>query len=163
MDAPAPRPRLSQLYKQGLFVALGALTSIVLIYAVFLARNVIMMFAVAGLLAYLLAGPIDWLADRFGRRRLFTVLVFIVFVFLMLGLFSSFIPIVASQISGLIENMPGYVAQLEQQLMVLNSRYGIGEPEMRLSDYLNQIVTRVKDGSPDLLSKALGYGKTVLS
>nr|MDQ3022963.1 AI-2E family transporter [bacterium] len=42
-------------------------------------------------------------------------------------------------------------------------RYGIGEPEMRLSDYLNQIVTRVKDGSPDLLSKALGYGKTVLS
>jgi predicted PurR-regulated permease PerM len=162
-DSAPPQPRFSQLYKQGLFITLGVLTGVILLIGLYLARNVFMMFAVAGLLAYLLAGPIDWLSARFGRRRLFTIAVFIVFVILLLAVFSSFIPILAGESQDLITNLPEYARQLEDLFARLNAQYGVSESELKLSDYLSSLLQRLQDVSPDMLSKVLGYGKTVLS
>ena len=86
----------------------------------------------------------------------------VVFVILMLALFSSFIPVVATQSSDLIKNFPDYVAQLEQRFNDLGARYQVGE-QVRLSDYLQQFQQKVQGNSPDVMSKILGYGKSFLS
>lgn len=158
---PAPRIRLSQMYRYAFVASLGVLTAVALAGALYAARQVVMMFAVSGLLAYLLAGPIDWLSARYGRRRLFTVLVFIVFVILMLSLFSSFIPVVAGQTSDLIQNFPDYVASIEGKFNDFGARYQMDR--VRLSDYLQQLRQHLQGNSPDMLSRILGYGKTFLS
>jgi predicted PurR-regulated permease PerM len=150
------------MYRYGFTGALGVLTALALAGALYASRQVIMMFAVAGLLAYLLAGPIDWLTARYGRRRLFTGLVFVVFVILMLALFSSFVPVVATQSRDLIQYFPDYVAQLEQRVRDLGARYQLGD-DVRLSDYLQQLQTQVQGNSPDVMSKILGYSKSFLS
>jgi predicted PurR-regulated permease PerM len=162
MSDPAPRVRLSQMYRYGFVAALGVLTALALAGVLYAARQVVMMFAVAGLLAYLLAGPIDWLTARFGRRKLFTGVVFAAFVLLMLGLFSSFIPVVAVQTRDLVQNFPDYVAQIEQRFNEIGARFNMSE-EVRLSDYLHHLQSQLQGNSPDVMSKILGYGKTVLS
>jgi len=159
----SPQPRLASYYRRGLVAGLGALTAILAVAFLWRTMHVWLMFAVAGLLAYLLAGPIDWLTRHWGRRRLFTVIVFVGFVLLLLGLFSSFIPIVVTQTRELIENAPSYVSQLESRYRDIGARVGIDEPELRLSEYLSQLRQRVESASPDIFNKVLGYGKTVLS
>lgn len=158
-----PHLRLSQVYRRSFVATLGALTAVVLLYALYAVHQVVMMFAIAGLLAYLLAGPIDWLATRYGRRRLFTVLVFIVFMILLLGLFGSFIPIVAGQVSDLIRSAPSIAERLEEHYANLNARYGFASGEMGLPDYLEQLSARLQQGSPDILNRMLEYGRSVLS
>jgi predicted PurR-regulated permease PerM len=157
-----PDLRLTQLYRRSFIAALGVLSAVLLVAALYAIRNIAMMFAVAGLLAYLLAGPIDWLSARFGRRRLFTVLVFIVFVILLLGLFGSFIPIVGGQIADLIKNAPEIVEQLEGRYIDLNKRYGFAEPDTRLSDYLTQLTSQLQENNSETFAKVWGYGRTVL-
>jgi putative permease len=94
------------------------------------------------IIAYLLEGPIAWM-ERHGIRRLvgvgFAFVVFLSLVFI--GSFAIF-PVLWSQITDLVKELPQYIAQGQKVLLNLPERYAfISEEQVR--DLVNGIRTQL--------------------
>jgi predicted PurR-regulated permease PerM len=76
---------------------------------------------IAGFLAIALSGPIDWVQRRTGRRGLSIALVYIGLILVPVLLAAVLVPPVVEQLNTLINNLPAYVADL-QDLVEKNGR-----------------------------------------
>jgi putative permease len=119
------------------------------------------MVIIAGLLAYLLSWPVERLA-RHMRRPFAVTLVFFIFAILLLGLFSSFVPILAEQVTDLVNTIPFMFSKLEDaaagwRLTVFPGR------EYVLADFLPNFDTMLEERTPEFVSNVFNYTQSIVT
>ena len=96
-------------------------------------QPILMPFAVAGVLAYLLDPGVAWLEKRGLKRRPAVLIIFGVFVLALTGLGWWLIPKLAEQTSNLAKKVPGYTVKARSAAVTFANRmeqeYGIPLPE----------------------------------
>lgn len=132
-----------------------------LLYALYLLRNIALIFAFAGFLAYLLSWPIEQIARRWPRWAAVT-LVFGGFIILMLGLVVAIIPVTFKQTQDLITTIPDIIMRLEDSLAGLRLQVLPGR-ELDLTTYLDELLTRVQQSTPSLFSNLYSFTQTFVS
>src|SRR5262245_42934811 len=128
-------------------------TAIVLILFLYVFRGILLPFVAGMVLAYFL----DPVADRLQRlglsRTMSTVLILVGFVVIFAIALIIVIPIVLSQLSGLIANLPQYLGRLQELITNIDPRWL--EPTFGVN------VGTLKDGLNSLLTEGFGFLTTV--
>ena len=96
--------------------------------------SVIWPIAVAGVLAYLLDPVVDFFERRHVPRTRAIGLVFLIALFLVLGVFGSVVPRLVVETRQLFDNVPGFVAKLES-----HATKWINEPPVKLQNLLQRL------------------------
>ncbi|WP_127753159.1 MULTISPECIES: AI-2E family transporter [unclassified Devosia] len=86
---------------------------VVLILLLWLFRGILLPFVVGAALAYLLNPIVNQLQKWHFNRAWATALVLATVVAILLGLIFMLVPLVAQQVGGLVQRLPGYAAELE--------------------------------------------------
>ena len=128
-----------------------------LILCFYVFRGILLPFVAGMALAYML----DPVADFFQRlglsRMLATVAVLLLFVFLFLFMLFLIVPTLATQMTGFAENLPGYVASLQDLVNRSSAHY--------LPDFLSQFdATSLQNNIKELVSQGASWiGKLIQS
>jgi predicted PurR-regulated permease PerM len=130
-----------------------AITAIVLILFLYLFRGILLPFVAGMVLAYFL----DPVADRLQRlgltRTMSTILILVGFIVIFTVALIIVIPIVLSQLSGLIANLPQYLGRLQELITNIDPRW--------LEQTFGVNVGTLKDGLNSLLTEGFGFLTTV--
>jgi predicted PurR-regulated permease PerM len=130
-----------------------AITTLVLILFLYLFRGILLPFVAGMVLAYFL----DPVADRLQRlgltRTMSTVLILVGFIVIFTVALIIVIPIVLSQLSGLIANLPQYLGRLQELITNIDPRW--------LEQTFGVNVGTLKDGLNSLLTEGFGFLTTV--
>lgn len=147
MNFPPPTEKQARLLwaaLTGLSVAVIAALIVGLVWGLGRVLNVlapvVWPLAVAGVLAYLLDPVVDFFERRRVPRTRAIALVFLIALFLVLGLFSSIVPRIVVETQQLVRNVPVLVAKLEKRatawmneppapLQSVLQRFGISWPQ----------------------------------
>ena len=126
---------------------------VVLILLLWLFRSILLPFVVGAALAYLLNPLVNQLQKwRFNRALATTVVLFSV-ITIVLSIFFMFVPMIGQQIIGLIQRLPGYVADLQ-------AMFARWSPE--INEWLGpQRAAQLQASLNDLATQALGFIATI--
>ncbi len=152
---------MSMVFRRSFFAGLGAITALVLVFALYSLRGVILLFAIAGLLCYLFAWPINWMSRKLPRW-LAIAITLIIGIGLLGGFFIMFIPLVVKQSQDLITRLPDLIDNLEQQATNWTISFSPGR-EVEVLPYLTDIGTTLQERMPEILGNALNYSQSVVS
>jgi predicted PurR-regulated permease PerM len=108
--APAPAAVTARVVLRVVVIVLLVLFSL---YLVYLLRKPLTWIFIAGFLAIALSGPVNWLHRRTGRRGLSIALVYIALILVPVLLAAILVPPIVEQLNNLINNLPAYVADLQ--------------------------------------------------
>jgi predicted PurR-regulated permease PerM len=129
------------------------ITAIVLILFLYLFRGILLPFVAGMVLAYFL----DPVADRLQRlglsRTAATILILFGFVVVFAVALIIVIPIVLSQLSGLIANLPQYLSRLQELITNIDPRW--------LEQTFGVNVATLREGLNSLLTEGFGFVTTV--
>ena len=152
---------MSLVFRRYFFASLGALCAIVLVYALYSLRAVALVFAIAGLLSYLFAWPINRLSRKLPRWLAITITM-VVGVGLIGGFLIAFIPLVARQSQDLVNQIPDLITNLELQAEQWTVTFVPGR-EVEMLPYLTDLGTTLQERAPELLGNALNYSQSLVS
>lgn len=99
--------------------AIGLAVFLALLYVL---RGILAPFVIGMAVAYFLDPLCDWLEARGLSRMLATTLVTIAFVLVAAAVLLLVVPLLVSEIAGLLENLPGYVDLLRQHILAIAER-----------------------------------------
>lgn len=153
--------KLTQVFRRNFTAALAVITAAVLIYCVYRLRYVALVVAISGLLAYLLSWPVERLSLRMRRTYAVTI-VFCIFLVLLVGLFSSFVPILAEQVQQLIDTIPAMVNHLAEFTSKWRITLFPGH-EYRIADYWPNLDTIVEQRTPSFLAHIFNYTQSIVT
>ncbi|HES58742.1 MAG TPA: AI-2E family transporter, partial [Firmicutes bacterium] len=153
--------KLTLLFRRYFTAALAVIAALVLAYCIYRLRYVALIVTISGLLAYLLAWPVERLELRM-RRQFAVTIVFSIFVVLLLGLFSSFVPILANQIQGLIDTVPTMVGHLEQLASSWRITMIPGR-EYLIADYWPDFTAMLEERIPEILANMFNYTQSIVT
>jgi predicted PurR-regulated permease PerM len=153
--------RMSLVFRRYFFATLGALCAIILVYALYCLRSVALMVAIAGLLCYLFAWPINWMSRKLPRWLAITITM-IVGVALLAGCFISIIPLVVKQSQELIASLPEMMTNLEHQAQHWRISIIPGH-EIEVVPYLNDLGASLQERAPDFLTNAINYSQWLVT
>ncbi len=144
------------------FVATLAVVCVLLLALVaYKLKTVALLVAIAGLLAYLLAWPIEHMSNRWPRWAAVSV-VFTSFVIILVGLFGAFVPILTDELQDLIASVPGLFDKLEARMHTWQIVFPNGQV-IDFSDYLANITDQLAAGTPDIIANAFDLTQSVVS
>ncbi|MCA8929913.1 MAG: AI-2E family transporter [Alphaproteobacteria bacterium] len=98
------------------FWAVGLLVFFIIVYVL---RGMLLPFVAGLAVAYFIDPVCDWLEEHKLSRNLATVIVTVVFFLLLVSVVVLVLPIVLSQLNGLIAGLPGYYAAVQSKLVSL--------------------------------------------
>ena len=127
-DGPRLDLRPAALFRFGLFFGLGWIVTQLGLSAVVAARDVLVRAVVALFIAVSLDPAVRWLAHRGIRRGLAVTVIFALAFGLAAAFLFSVIPPLVGQFRALIDNLPGYTAELQarsSQFRELNQRFDL--------------------------------------
>jgi predicted PurR-regulated permease PerM len=127
-DGPRLDLRPATLFRFGLFFGLGWIVSQLGLSAVVAARDVLVRAVVALFIAVSLDPAVRWLARHGMRRGLAVTVIFALAFGLAAAFLVSVIPPLVAQFRALIDNLPGYTAELQarsSQFRELNQRFDL--------------------------------------
>lgn len=152
---------MTHVYRRYLVATLAVVSVLIVVYALYKLRWVALTVALAGLLAYFLAWPIEKLARRWPRpAAVWTV--FLAFLLLLLTLVGSVLPVISRQVQDLISQLPDLLTRLE------TSAYGwrwqiMPGRELVISDYFTDAVDALEKQGPQLLGNAFDFTQSFVS
>jgi predicted PurR-regulated permease PerM len=94
-------------------VVLTVLLVVLVLWLIYLLRTPLTWIFIAGFLAIALSGPVDWLQRRTKRRSLSIAAVYIALILVPVLLAAILVPPIVEQLNNLINNLPVYVADLQ--------------------------------------------------
>jgi predicted PurR-regulated permease PerM len=146
-------------------VVLIVLTIIFTIYLVYLLRRPLTWIFIAGFLAVALSGPVAFL-ERSMRRGFAIALVYIALILIPIVLGAMLIPPVVEQLNNLIENLPGYVQDV-QDFVERNDRLRQLEQDYNITAELQRqassLTGRVGDAAGILSDIGLGLVNSIFA
>lgn len=129
----------------------GLLVALVLFLWVF--RGILLPFVVGAALAYLLNPLVNQLQKWRFNRAWATAVVLLSVITLVLSIFFMFVPLIGQQVVGLIQRLPGYVADLQ-------SLFARWSPE--INEWLGpERAAQLQTSLNDLARQALGFIATI--
>ena len=140
----------------GLTATFGVAAAGSLVWAVYAARQVLLLLLLSLFIAAGLDPVVCWLTRLGLPRRIGVFVVVVVGLVALAGILDLVIPVVAKQITDLVNSLPGYSRQLNDRSSFigrLNTRYHV---EPAVQNYLQH-------GSGSIASGVVGVGKVVLS
>ena len=132
-----PRLRPMVLFRWGSFASLGVLATLAAAAAVYTARTVLIRTAIALFIAISLDPAVRWLVRRGVRRGLAVMIIFVIALALVTAFLMSVIPAMVSQFRGLVQDLPGYLAQLQDR----SSRFRALSDRFNLTQQIQSIIS----------------------
>jgi predicted PurR-regulated permease PerM len=128
MVTPPDRSRPAALFLTGVFFSLGATVTLLALFSVYSIRAILVRVLVALFITVSLEPAVHWLTQRGVRRGLAVTLIFAVAFIALLAFLTSVIPQLVNQGRQLIDDLPGYLAELQArsaQFRGLNDRFNL--------------------------------------
>jgi predicted PurR-regulated permease PerM len=165
MVTPPDRPRPAALFRTGVFLSLGVVATLLALYGLYAIRGILIQVLVALFITVSLEPAVHWLTLRGMRRGLAVTAIFAVTFGALLAFLISVIPSLITQGRQLIDDLPGYLAELQArsgQFRGLNDRFNLsGQLEGMIGSVPSRIGTGVL-GFTGRLFGALFSALTVL-
>jgi predicted PurR-regulated permease PerM len=123
-----PRLHPAVLFRWGVFASLGVLATLAAAAAVYTARTVLIRMAIAAFVAISLDPAVRWLVRKGVRRSIAVTIIFVIALALTAAFLMSVIPAMVSQFRGLVDDLPGYLTQLQDRssrFRELSDRYNL--------------------------------------
>jgi len=136
------------------------------LWVIYLLRQPLTWIFIAGFLATALSGPVNWLHQRTGRRKLSIALVYIALILIPILLAAILIPPIVEQVNNLVNNLPAYVSDLQDfvneddRLRGLEEDYNI---TAELQKQASELPGRVGDAAGILSDIGLGLVNSVFA
>jgi predicted PurR-regulated permease PerM len=156
-----PQEKVSQVFRRYFVAALGVVSVLVITAALYRLRDVALIVAFGGFLAYFLAGPVDMLTRRRVPRRVAVRVVCYTSLLLVLGILGPLGTVLYNQAQSFVSTIPGLLADLESELQGWSLTIVPGE-ELKLAQYLDQVVAQVQHSAPAITSRLLNYTQSVV-
>jgi predicted PurR-regulated permease PerM len=122
------RPRPGELFRWGVFFSLGVVATLLVLQGLYSIRGILVQVLVALFITVSLEPAVHWLTQRGMRRGLAVTLIFVVAFGALLGFLISVIPSLVNQGRQLIDDLPGYLGELQArsaQFRDLNDRFNL--------------------------------------
>lgn len=129
------------------------------LWLLYLIRSVLYMGFVALFLSVAVEPAVQYLDKRGWRRGVATAVVFLVLTVAGLGVLASIVPVVISEVSDLIENLPAYIESLEG---LVGEWLNIDLLSPSAEDEVSGLGSLFDDLGPGLAGGLLGFGSTVV-
>lgn len=152
---------MTQVFRRYFVAALAVVAVLVFVYALYRLRWVALLFAISGLLSYLLAWPIQRLAQRWSRSiAVWTV--FVAFLVLLMGLFGLILPVVSNQVQDLLTHVPDLLSRLDASTYEMRWQILPGR-ELVIADYFTELTDEIDRRIPEIASNIFSYTQSVVS
>lgn len=152
---------MTQVFRRYFVAALAVVAVLVFVYALYRLRWVALLFAIAGLLSYLLAWPIQRLTRRWSRpAAVWTV--FVGFIVLLMGLFGLILPVVSNQVQDLLTHVPDLLSRLDASTAEMRWQIWPGR-ELVVADYFTEFTDEIDRRIPEIAGNVLSYTQSLLS
>ena len=164
-STPPDRLRPGLLFRWGALFSLGAASTVIGLYALYTVRAILVRVLIALFIAVSLDPAVRLLARRGVRRGLAVTLIFVLAAGLAAGFLISVIPPLADQFRNLVDDLPGYLAQLQARsarFRDLNDRFHISD---QLQGLVGTLPSRLGTGLLGFTSRVFGAvinGLTIL-
>lgn len=152
---------MTHVYRRYLVATLAVVSVLILVFALYKLRWVALTAALAGLLAYFLAWPIERLSRRWPRPAA-VWLVFLSFFILLIMLVGSVLPLLSRQIQDLISQLPAILARLETSAYDWRWQIMPGR-ELVFSDYFADAVDALEKQVPQILGNAMDFTQSFVT
>jgi predicted PurR-regulated permease PerM len=129
-STPPDRLRPALLFRWGALFSLGAATTLIGLYALYTVRAILVRIVIALFIAVSLDPAVRALERRGMRRGFAVTLIFLLAVVLVAGFLLSVIPPLVTQFSNLVDDLPAYLARLQDrssQFRELNDRFNVSD------------------------------------
>jgi predicted PurR-regulated permease PerM len=129
-STPPDRLRPGLLFRWGALFSLGAATTLIGLYALYTVRAILIRVLIALFIAVSLDPAVRLLTRRGMRRGVAVTLIFALAFLLAAAFLLSVIPPLVTQGRNLIDDLPGYLARLQErssQFRELDDRYNVSE------------------------------------
>jgi predicted PurR-regulated permease PerM len=140
------RPRPGELFRWGVFLSLGVIATLLALRGLYLIRGILVQVLVALFITVSLEPAVRWLTGRGMRRGLAVTLIFAVAFGALLGFVISVTPPLVNQGRELIDDLPGYLAELQArsaQFRGLNDRFNLSR---QLQGIIGSVPGRIGSG-----------------
>jgi predicted PurR-regulated permease PerM len=158
-DPHTPRePRLppAVLFRWGAFASLGVVATLAAAAAVYTARAVLIRTAIAIFVAISLDPAVRFLVRRGVRRSVAVTIIFVIVLALTTAFLMSVIPAMVSQFRGLVDDLPGYLTQLQDRstrFRELSDRYNLTK---QIQSIISSLPSRLGSGLFGLTGRIFG-------
>jgi predicted PurR-regulated permease PerM len=162
---PPDRPRPANTFRLGVWFSLGVMATLLALYGLYSIRGILVQVLVALFITVSLEPAVHWLTERGMRRGLAVTTIFVVAFGALLGFLISVIPSLIDQGRELIEDLPGYVDELQARsgrFRELNDRFDLTS---RLEGVISSVPGRIGSGVLGFTGRLFGAlfsGLTVL-
>src|SRR5215211_2994935 len=129
-STPPDRLRPALLFRWGALFSLGAATTLLGLYALYTVRAILVRILVALFIAVSLDPAVRALERRGMRRGFAVTLIFLLAFGLAAAFLLSVVPPLVTQISNLVDDLPGYLTRLQarsSQFRQLNDRFNVSD------------------------------------
>jgi predicted PurR-regulated permease PerM len=140
------RPRPAELFRWGVFLSLGVVVTLLALQGLYAIRGILVQVLVALFITVSLEPAVHWLTQRGMRRGLAVTLIFVVAFGALFGFLISVIPSLVSQGRQLIDDLPGYLAELRArsgQFRALNDRFHLSN---QLQGIIGSVPSKIGSG-----------------
>jgi predicted PurR-regulated permease PerM len=162
-SVPGPGPMISA--RAVLRIVLVVLTVVLTLYLIYLLRQPLTWIFIAGFLAIALSGPVNFLQRRM-RRGFAIAIVYLALILIPFVLGALLIPPIVEQLNNLINNLPEYVADL-QEVVQENDRLAQLEEDYNITAELQKQAStlpgRVGDAAGILSDIGLGLVNSIFA
>jgi predicted PurR-regulated permease PerM len=151
-----PRLRPGVLIRWGAFASLGVLATLAAAAAVYTARAVLIRTVIALFVAISLDPAVRWLVRKGVRRGVAVTIIFAIALALAAAFLMSVIPAMVSQFRGLIDDLPGYLRQLQSRssrYRELSDRYNLTK---QIQSIISSLPSRLGSGLFGLTGRVFG-------
>ncbi len=153
-DGPLERRRPSHHAHQVWFALVAVILAVVLLYLI---QGVIGAFILGAFLAFVMTPAVDWLAERRVPRILAILLILAAVMGVVAILVALFMPLLTTEISQLINQLPAIAAAAQAQLTNLKGVTIMGQ-QVDLRAVADQVQTHVSQFALGQFGNALGLG-----
>jgi predicted PurR-regulated permease PerM len=147
------------LRRAALTVALTLLAVLAVLWFLFQIRSLLYMIFVALFISVAIEPAVQFLDRRGWRRGLATGAVFVGVALLGAALVALVVPVVISQVVSLVQDLPGYINTLEQQV---GSWLGIDLLSPQAASQFDSLASIIQNFGSGIAGGLLGLGSTVL-
>ncbi|MGA7272520.1 MAG: AI-2E family transporter [Acidimicrobiia bacterium] len=147
------------LRRAALTVALTLLAVLAVLWFLLQIRSLLYMIFVALFISVAIEPAVQFLARRGWRRGLATGVVFVGLVLAGVALVALVVPVVISQVVGLVQDLPGYINTLEQQV---GSWLGIDLLTPEAASQFDSLASIIQNFGSGIAGGLVGLGSTVL-
>jgi predicted PurR-regulated permease PerM len=155
-STPPDRLRPALLFRWGALFSLGAATTIIGLYALYTVRAILVRILIALFIAVSLDPAVRALERRGMRRGFAVTLIFLLALALVAAFLLSVIPPLVTQFSNLVDDLPGYLDDLQDrssQFRQLNDRFNVSD---QLQGLVGTLPGRLGTGLLGFTSRVFG-------